>query len=537
MEHTNELVLETEGSAKKGEDTQKGVLGVDIHLADVGDIDRDGYRWERWTRPTKRALDAVAAVRLVGQAVYDCPTLYLASSIHSLRRFAWRITKNCRWLGYEPEEMLQVVSRLPEHTSFSKMNPEIPITIGVFHEVDRALVTRRQPLMDFIDSPFRRRNLVIEDHCYMPIDRTRAIIDFLLSLNRETDIIALDTRTKDSEPPSQLLRPTSEVRSFFTDSESWQLSPKPVFESICTGFSRNPGGSDMCDERRNRRLVEIYAESGAAYGKTIMFVDCLEQGELLSEHLLELGYPHECYFPDHRDPHPVPASFVAGTTPLLLAAMDAAYCINVPDIESIIISRQIKSHELLSQMMETCVDGPPGTKVAEARIIQVCDERGETHQHEGWADYTLYLSGSNAAAIEDYHPYLPNVDRQSDKSRPIGWYVMHDIKFDDTRASSTTTTRVPVYDGQRQMFEALIQLLLRADRSRWSSVTGFDQEYLNALFKPAVSFEKLNSDHRGTLWSYIDAIASSIHRLGVNPVYYPATTTETVESASKAIFS
>ena len=273
---------------------------------------------------------------------------------------------------------------------------------------------------------------------------------------------------------------------------------------------------------RNAFIAATYAGDRARYGKTIIFTDRYFQCEAivaaLEKHDVRAGalYSHvDADLPsvearqkrDADENAKVLERFRKGDLDVIVNVRMLTEGTDVPDVQTVFLTRQTTSQILLTQMVGRALRGPKFGGTSEAYIVAFTDEWQQMIQ---WAEYTE-LDGATAedprhvachpplelisidlirrltrqfqggAYAQPRGPFLSNL--------PVGWYR---VTYDSCAAASEDILRqeqlLMVFEDEREGFQSLIKSLLRTDLS------AFEGEAL-AFEAAREALEELRTEH------------------------------------------
>ncbi len=240
---------------------------------------------------------------------------------------------------------------------------------------------------------------------------------------------------------------------------------------------------------RNRYIAEHYAENQEQYGKTIIYTDrwfqCDAIVELLKKRRVKAGalYSYKGGGPrseedrkkyDREDNDKTLDAFRKGTLDVLVNVKMLTEGTDVPDAQTVFLTRQTTSQILLTQMVGRALRGPKFGGTKEAYIVSFIDDwqqairwaEWDPLSEEGQADEAL-KSGSRTPIDLISIELIRRLARQMDgtvalgepfvSQMPIGWYrVTYDACAPDSDEIELRDELVLVFDNERSGFEGLI---------------------------------------------------------------------------------
>ena len=312
----------------------------------------------------------------------------------------------------------------------------------------------------------------------------------------------------------------TEVNPEFDEREyqKWVSTHRDLPASIITSLAEN--------QSRNDQIVAQYANGRAKYGKTIMFADRWFQCDYLREALRKRGvradavYSHVVSVPGGADVRnrrrmgdnaEVLARFKNGDLDVLINVQMLTEGTDVPDAQTVFLTRQTTSEILLKQMVGRALRGPKFGGTDDAYIVAFIDN---WQQHINWAAYDQI---EDVDADDEQPPYgsrpplqlvsielVRRLARQMDSGLnissapytawlPVGWYqVEYDaaVQSDvvDTRDAGSEeavpdrveTVRRPiiVYESEQERFERFLDRLQDLHRRQNEDLRAFEHANL-----------------------------------------------------------
>ena len=248
---------------------------------------------------------------------------------------------------------------------------------------------------------------------------------------------------------------------------------------------------------RNEYIAGCYVNQRERYGKTIIFADRWEQCEQLSEALKKRGVKADAIY-SHVDANPgsvearnrrtsaenakVLQAFRDGKLDVLINIRMATEGTDVPDVQTVFLTRQTTSQILLTQMVGRALRGPKFGGTDKAFIVSFIDN----WKHRiNWAAYDQLAPGLADETIPEYGKRPPiqliSIDlvrrlaRQMDSGinvnpapykafLPIGWYrVEYYAQVEGTDDVEPVGQLVMVFEDEKPAFERFIKALKNED--------------------------------------------------------------------------
>ena len=298
------------------------------------------------------------------------------------------------------------------------------------------------------------------------------------------------------------------------DYQKWVSTHRDLPASIITSLAEN--------RSRNDRIVAQYVNNRAKYGKTIMFADRWFQCDYLREALRKRGvradavYSHVVSVPGGaevrnrrriEDNAEVLKRFKDSELNVLINVQILTEGTDVPDAQTVFLTRQTTSEILLKQMVGRALRGPKFKGTDDAYIVSFIDK---WQQHINWAAYDQIKGGRTADEDPVYGPRPPlqlvsielvrRLARQMDSGLninsapytawlPVGWYQVEydaavrddvvdtsDGGSDEAVPDSVESVRRPimVYEGERERFERFLDRLQELHRRQDEDLRAFE---------------------------------------------------------------
>ncbi len=193
--------------------------------------------------------------------------------------------------------------------------------------------------------------------------------------------------------------PRTHIEATFDDREyeKWVGTNRDLPEGLISELAKN--------QSRNEFIVRTYVDNKAKYGKTIVFADRWYQCEFLRERLLKHGVRADAVY-SHVEPNGgtvearnrrdanenkrVLEAFRTGALDVLLNVKMLTEGTDVPDIQSVFLTRQTTSKALMTQMVGRALRGPQFGGTSEAYIVSFIDN---WRQLIHWAAYDELAEG------------------------------------------------------------------------------------------------------------------------------------------------
>lgn len=343
------------------------------------------------------------------------------------------------------------------------------------------------------------------------------------------------------EEPTTNYTPTFDERQY----QLWVATNRDLPERIITQLALN--------RDRNLFIAGTYVANRKRYGKTIIFADRWYQCEQLSE-FLRARHVRTGTVYSHIDADPgsaearnrrrstenaeVLADFRASKLDVLINVRMLTEGTDVPDVNTVFLTRGTTSQILLTQMVGRALRGPKFGGTPEAYIVSFIDN---WKQLINWAEYGKIDGGRGEGEQYGERPPLQLIsielvqqlarvmysgramDIRYVSMLPLGWYrVEYTATVESEEATETIRQLVMVFEDEQPGFEALIAHLCAEPRA------GFDDEGLRLDDVRATVttwetrfFGEAKQHFGGDLGRDVLSIARHIAQHGVPPRFFP----------------
>lgn len=448
--------------------------------------------------------------------------LWLAHTHHLLEQAHFSFA-NLVGLVAEPKSQLnsRVVSGTIGHFPVHSIQPSDDVVVSSLQTVCNAVKNHHQQLDRFLDSANGRLFVVFDEAHHSPAPSYRSLILGLRERCPQMQLMGLTATPTHTEEGKRgwlpklfpqgivyqveartlmadgiLARPefeesqtAFEVKFDERDYEKWVGTNRDLPDTIITSLA----GS----RERNENIAGHYVSQRNKYGKTIIFADRWEQCEQLSEALKKRGVKADSIY-SHADANPgsvegrnrrtapenakVLQAFREGKLDVLINIRMATEGTDVPDVQTVFLTRQTTSQILLTQMVGRALRGPKFGGTDKAFIVSFIDN----WKHRiNWAAYDQLAPGLADDKVSEYGKRPPlqliSIDlvrrlaRQMDSGInvnpspykafiPIGWYrVEYYAQVDGTDDVEPVGQLVMVFEDEKPSFERYISALKNED--------------------------------------------------------------------------
>lgn len=444
--------------------------------------------------------------------------LWLAHTHHLLEQ-AFEEFAGLVGLIEEPRTRLctRVVSGTTGHFPVHSIRPTDDVVVCSLQTAGNALNNQHKNFEEFLDAAKGRLFIVFDEAHHSPAPSFRSLI----------------IRLRDRYPRMQLLGLTATPTYGDEKKRGWllklfpqgilhQVQPnelmaagilaRPYFEETTTNFEANfddreyqkwvGTNRDLPEEivttlattqERNDYIVGYYLQNREKYGKTIIFADRWFQCDYLREMLRSRGVRADVVY-SHVDADPgsaearnkraasenarVLGEFRQGNLDVLINVRMLTEGTDVPQVQSVFITRQTTSQILLTQMVGRALRGTKFGGTDRAYIVSFIDN---WKQRINWAAYDQLAPGIANDEDREYGKRPPlqliSIDlvrrlaRQMDSGinvnpgpyqtlLPIGWYrVEYMSRVEGTDDQEEVSQLLIVFDGEKPGFEAYVEEL------------------------------------------------------------------------------
>lgn len=307
------------------------------------------------------------------------------------------------------------------------------------------------------------------------------------------------------------------------------------------------------DSARNSFIVSDYINNRKEYGKTIIFADRWFQCEYIVGKLKSQGIranavyskieKSDSLFSDgsgrrsNRENETIMQDFREGKYDVIVNVKMLTEGVDVPDVKTVMITRQTTSPILYTQMIGRALRGKKaggGNNKDFANIVLFMDrwkrplpfiEMGdiqdigtERHGLNPFAIISTHLVKIACMDIEyeNYQtPYLSFI--------PVGWYATDftaSIEENENEEFISCMESIVVYDFNKDKYENLIEYLLRKDLKEWADEKLVEEQFYKIAFKVICEiFDEKKDNIDGTLVANVINIIRHIAKNGTEPSF------------------
>lgn len=481
----------------------------------------------------------------------------------------------------EPKDDLRVrlVSGMPGHAKLASVSAEDDVVIGSLQTIAAGYRDDHKALFSFLESAGDKLIVVFDEAHHAPAPTYSRFVEALRARIKGLRVIGL-TATPLYENKLRMgwlrkLFPQGILHQVTAQSlmaaqilaepivEECETHVKPEFdqrkfERWVATYSDLPAEliADLAaNQRRNDIIVERYVTNRARYGKTLIFADRWIQCDYLRSALLshgvradvvyshvdaKLGTVEERNRRTSDDNTRAIRAFKKGELDVLINVRMLTEGTDVPDIQTVFLTRQTMSRVLMTQMVGRALRGPKFGGTEKAYVVSFVDD---WRQLVNWAEFKLDVgpTSNEQRPSRDRVPihlvsiellrrlaeqmYKPASAQPATflQTIPVGWYhVQFDAQVDGDGDIEHVERLILVYEPERDSFASLVKLLAKRD--------------LQAFVEPLVSFDSVRAqieswcsefklsaaDHLGgDLLLDVFHIARHLAQSGDEPPFFP----------------
>lgn len=417
----------------------------------------------------------------------------------------------------KPRLSIRVVSGTVGHFPVHSIRPSDDVVISSLQTIGNAMGHRHQQLDHFLDSAQGHLFVVFDEAHHSPAPSYRRLLQSLRERCPQMHLMGLTATPTYTDAKKRGWLPKIFPQEIIFEFPAKDLMAagilsRPVFEEAQTRFDANFDDRDYerwvgthrdlpdtiitslaSSRERNEYIAGCYVNDRAKYGKTIIFADRWEQCEQLSEALKKRGVKADAIY-SRVDANPgtvegrirrtstenakVLQAFRDGKLEVLINIRMATEGTDVPDVQTVFLTRQTTSQILLTQMVGRALRGPKFGGTDKAYIVSFIDN----WKHRiNWAAYDQLAPGLADDTVPEYGTRPPiqliSIDlvrrlaRQMDSGvnvnpspykafLPIGWYrVEYFAQVEGTDDIEPVGQLVMVFEEEMPAFDRFIKAL------------------------------------------------------------------------------
>lgn len=462
--------------------------------------------------------------------------LWLAHTHHLLDQAFSSLESEVKLIRNKRELNVRVVSGTKGHFRPSQIETSDDVLICTLQTITRAYSDNEQ-VIQFLKAAGNKLFVVFDEAHHSPAPSYCRLITGLRKDHANMYLLGLT-----ATPTHTNKRKVGWLNTLFPQGILYQISPKelmaagvlakPIFETACTSvqpdFDENKYKEWVKDFRdvpeeiitklaenqeRNALIAKTYADNKDRYGKTIIFTDRWFQCEQLSNFIkqqnpkINVGtvYTHIDADPGSADARntrgksenaEVLEKFRNNQLDVLINVRMLTEGTDVPDVQTVFLTRQTTSQILMTQMVGRALRGPQFKGTEEAYIVSFIDD----WQHIiNWAEYEIEKIttvddppeqvGERVAiqliSIDLVRRLIEQINSGVNANvetfltfMPIGWYrVEIETCIEEKESTEIVQRLVMVFEHERVNYEKFINFVQNLKASE-----------LKAFIEPVVSF-------------------------------------------------
>ncbi|MCC7439090.1 MAG: DEAD/DEAH box helicase family protein [Armatimonadetes bacterium] len=451
--------------------------------------------------------------------------VWLAHTHHLLEQ-AFHSFKDSLHTIAGPRETLtaRVVSGTPGHFPVYQIEPADDLLIITLQTLTKAYDLKHPSLMKFLKSTNGKLFVVFDEAHHAPAPSYRRLIQNLGKQYPEMLLLGLTATPKYGGSNKSYLGKLFPANILYQINLKQLIArrflAKPVFKEINTEIEPNfdeaqyrkwvKSYGDIPEnilknlaenKKRNEVIAEEYVKNKKKYGKTIIFADRWYQCEHIKDRLEEKGIRVEAVYSydgdgsnmaearslqDKRPNAEVIADFKNNKCDVLINVRMLTEGTDVPDVQTVFLTRRSTSETLTMQMVGRALRGPQAGGTEEAYIVAFNDR---WKQHMRFADFEKLIGDGDKTKtsrwdraieyvsisllrhlIQEIEPgQIPSSTYKS--QMPIGFYKIEiSVVVENTEDTETFRNLVMVFDDEIEGYKAFIDKILSEDLEKYSSV-------------------------------------------------------------------
>ena len=454
----------------------------------------------------------------LSDATAPVKVLWLAHTHHLLEQAAQTVD---RLVGViQPGRkslLLRVVSGTPGHFPVHSIRPTDDIVVATLQTVCRAVAAQHPAIEAFLAASGGRLFIVFDEAHHSPAPSYRKLLIGLrerFPLTRILGLTATPTYLEERQRGWFIKLFPQGILHEVTASEliASKVLAQPVFEELPTdfavGFEDGPyqewvrTNRDLPEDiitqlaenqARNERIAGHYADNRAKYGRTIIFADRWPQCVALREMLIARGVRAGAVF-SHKgggagtaaarngqtedQNREVLRRFRARELDVLVNIRMLTEGTDIPDAQSVFLTRQTTSQILLTQMVGRALRGPRFGGTERAFIVSFFDNWRHRIAWAGFGQFQFGEAADSRTVVYERPPIqlisielVERLARQMDSgvnvnsgpyrsSLPAGWYhVTYEAVVQGTDDVETVDNLVLVFDSDEEPYRKLFAAL------------------------------------------------------------------------------
>lgn len=450
--------------------------------------------------------------------------LWLAHNYHLLEQAFYSFESEVKHISKPKSNRLdvRVISGTPGHCRVQEVQPRDDVLIGTLQTVSQAYKREQPQLEAYLKAADEKLFVVFDEAHHSPAPTYRKLIAAIQERFPKSYLLGLTATPTYTDKnkygwlekifPQRIIYQVSAQRLMgdgilsqpkieqyqtnfkapeFEEEEykKWVKSYQDLPEDIITRLAEN--------RDRNALIAETYASNKERYGKTIIFADRWFQCEQLSEFLGNRGVRAGVIYSNSRssvegtisgknENARVLEAFRRNELDVLVNILMLTEGTDIPDVQTVFLTRQTTSDILLTQMVGRALRGPRMGGTEKAYIVSFIDIWNHTINWAGYPQLGIGLAdddepcGGGMAGLPILIDLVRRLAQQMDRSidtlpgpfltlLPIGWYqVEFEIFVQGSEDNKIVTELVMVFEGEEEAYERFIENLIRVESIEFS---------------------------------------------------------------------
>ena len=507
--------------------------------------------------------------------------LWLAHTHHLLEQAIDNLGKEVSRIA-EPRSTLnaRVVSGTPGHMPVHSIRAEDDVVIGTLQTIQSAYREQHPSLLSFLNSASDKLFIVFDEAHHSPAPSYRKLVIGLRERHPQLYLLGLTaTPWYGNEEKSGWLKKLFPQGIRFQVSAAQLMADrilaKPISESESTSItpdfdereyqkwlgSNRDIPEDLIEKlarkrERNAHIAQTYLKNREKYKKTIIFADRWYQCEFIREMLLKEGVRADAVY-SHVDASvgnseernrrtsdenaKILDRFRNNELDVLLNVQMLTEGTDVPDVNTVFITRQTTSRIRMTQMVGRALRGPRMGGTEEAHLVYFIDN---WQQAINWAEYSELEAGDLDESEREYGKRPPlslisielvrklvrqmnsgiNVESGPfNRLLPVGWYRIHYIA---AVPNTEDTQRVPrlimVFDNEEEQYRRFVGALMGMSLQQFSEEGVCLEDVLETVKSWQQQFFPDFAQHAATnLYEDLFDIARHVAQNESTPAFFP----------------
>ena len=393
---------------------------------------------------------------------------------------------------------VRVVSGSGGYCPVSTLQTSDDVVIATLQTMTRAHKSGRPELLEFLNSTQGKLVVVFDEAHHAPAPTYRRLVNALFERFSEMYLLGMTATPTYTDEQKQ-----GWLARLFPQDIIYQISPsklmaegilaKPIFEECKTNFTTEfdeheyhkwintyrdlPEGVSSrlaANRERNAIIADTYAKGRNRYGKTILFADRWEQCEQIRDYLEKRGVRADVIYSGRGSEKnaQVLEQFRRDELDVLINIRMLTEGTDIPDVNTVFLTRQTTSQILITQMVGRALRGPKFGGTENAYIVSFIDNWKHLIN---WAEYDQLVE---TPVVDRVYPQrlplgtisghivrrlLDEMDQGIPRDvpfltyMPIGWYhVNFETAISGSEDNETVRLLVMVFEREKESYERFI---------------------------------------------------------------------------------